>query len=245
MNHFSSLRLQSRSLLVHHHLGLGDHLDCNGMIRNYAESPQWDMVYVFAKRNHIDMIKYMYRDNQKIDVIPIDPDPAREFGEVDKVVKNNPYASVIINGHEYYNASLEESNNKNCWEQFYELAHLDKSVRWEGFYYEKDPENEKRVLDKLNPTGEEYIFVHDDPSRGFYVDNEKIKNKLKVIKNDPTENIFHFTDVILNAKEVHCMESSFKSLVELLKPKAKLFFHDFRGHPLGDNTANWTIVDYK
>jgi hypothetical protein len=42
------------------------------------------------------------------------------------------------------------------------------------------------------------------------------------------------------------MESSFKSLVELIPSiTAPSFFHDFRGHPLGSiSRSRWTVVNY-
>ena len=55
-------------LYIHHHLGLGDHLDCNGMVRYILEHSDHDQVYVFSKSNYFSMIEYMYRDTDKIRV---------------------------------------------------------------------------------------------------------------------------------------------------------------------------------
>ena len=58
-----------------------------------------------------------------------------------------------------------------------------------------------------------------------------------------------------NAKEVHCMESSIRCMIEFLKPKliendVKLYMHSFRGGPFYNDEEDkwngtslpWTIV---
>jgi len=51
---------------------------------------------------------------------------------------------------------------------------------------------------------------------------------IKIIRNDITENLFHFGMVLEEAKQIHCMESAFRSLVEILDTTDELFFHNFR-----------------
>ena len=238
-------RFASNEIVVHHHLGLGDHLDCNGMIRVIASHPAYSKVYIFSKIHHFEMINYMYRDNEKINVVPINPDD--EYGEVDRFMKKNPYRKIFIVGHEYYDPMLEKSKNLNCWQQFYMQAGIPTEDRWNQFYFKRDEAEEQRVFKKLNPTAEPYIFLHDDPDRGFIIDRDKVNPKgIKIIENDTSESIFHYVKIIKNAKEVHCMESSFKSLVELIRNSGDLYFHDFRGHPLGNDSARagWVIINY-
>ena len=91
------------------------------------------------------------------------------------------------------------------------------------------------------------MFVHDDPERGFTVDRKYILNQdLIEVQNDMSENAFHFLKVLEEAQEIHCMESSFKSLIDFYAQTDKLFYHDFRDHPLG-NHANkkWEIIRYE
>ena len=59
-------------LCIHHHQGLGDHMDCNGLVRYILEKGSYDKVHVFSKSNYYDMIEYMYRDNENIVVAKID-----------------------------------------------------------------------------------------------------------------------------------------------------------------------------
>jgi hypothetical protein len=235
--------MNQREVCIHHHLGLGDQLDCNGLVRHFAKTR--DRVYTFAKKHHFEMISHMYRDNKKIVVVPIDP-TANEYEEVENFLDTKSGLEFRLIGHKNYNPALEKSHNLNCWQQFYLLADISMEERWEGFYFMKDEKEEMRVYEKLNPTGGHYIFLHDDPERGFEIDRGKINSKgLKIVTNDISENIFHFAEVLRRANEIHCMESSFKSLVELVGVESKLYFHDFRNHPLGDARAGWEIVGYE
>jgi hypothetical protein len=68
-------------------------------------------------------------------------------------------------------------------------------------------------LDALNPNEEKYIFVHDDASRGFSIDMDRIKTDHKIIMNDKRFNVFDYITLLENAEEVHFMQSSFKELM--------------------------------
>ena len=101
------------NLYIHHHLGLGDHFDCNGMIRYILKERGYNQVTVFSKDNYFSMIDFMYRDNENIKVIKIDKN--REYQEVKEVVatstcKDNDFLLV---GHENYD---HDAKNKNCWD---------------------------------------------------------------------------------------------------------------------------------
>ena len=150
-------------------------------------------------------------------------------------------------GHEFYPFEQEEQHDKNCWEFFYDQVQIPYEVRVDHFHVERDSAEEERVLNKLNPSGEPFMFVHDDPDRGFSVDRKYILNQeLREVQNDIGENAFHFLRVLEEAQEIHCMESSFKSLIDLYAQTDKLFYHDFRNHPLGNYTnKKWKVIRYE
>jgi len=139
------------------------------------------------------------------------------------------------------------AKGKNCWEIFYDQVGIPYEVRKDYFYLERSAKQEENLLKKKNPNGEPFIFIHDDKSRGFKINKKHLLNdKLLVIENDVSENIFNFIGVVKKAEEVHCMESSFKTLVDIYCDQEKLFFHDFRGHPLGLNSnKNWKELKEK
>ena len=235
-----------KKLAIHHHLGLGDHLDCNGMVRYILKNSDFDKICVFSKSNYYEMIEYMYRDNPDISVVKIDKS-LNENQQVFEYVKNNEFEHFLRVGFENYPFLKEHLYDKNCWEFFYDQVKIPYSARIDYFYFERDNKQEQRVYEKLNPKNKPFIFVHDDESRGFKVDRKHfVDSKLETVENDVTENIFYFTKILEEAEEIHCMESSFKSLIDLYAKTDKIFYHDFRNQPLGNYTnKKWNIIKYE
>ncbi len=228
-----------KTLYVHHHLGLGDHLHCNGLVRYMLKNFECDGVSLFAK--HYDLVNYMYRDDDDIEVIEVDGN--NERNSVDELYRalSTQEDSFLRLGHGYYRGDVD----KNCWEVFYEQVNVPHDARHKYFYFERDLKEEERVFNKMNPENVPFIFMHDDPARGHKIDRSKFLNSnLKVIENDPSENIFHFMKIIEEAEEVHTMESCFKTLIEFYSKTDNMIYHDIRNHPLGQSIKSWKVVSY-
>ena len=222
------------SLYVHHHLGLGDMIHMNGMMRKILKEEKYDSIYVFSKNCHKTMVDWMYRDELRIKVIGID-ETGPEIQLVDQFMSGVEGDFVRI-GHEYYRPQNNEIGPITCDMIFYNQVGVPYSSRFDDCYWERDLEEEERVYNKLAPKGKNYIFVHDDPSRGFVINDEATNPNLEIVRNDMSESIFHLGALLENAKEIHLMESSIRCMVEFLKPKllenkVKLYFHNFRGGP--------------
>ena len=64
----------------------------------------------------------------------------------------------------------------------------------------------------------EYIFVHDDASRGFEIPIKELEHVagtegIKIIRNDITENLFHFGMVLEEAKQILDVEDVISSIL--------------------------------
>jgi len=238
-------KTKNNELHLHHHLGLGDHMDCNGLVRFFLATDDYNRINLFVKSTYYNMIKTMYSDESRINLVKIDVNED-EDQQVFEYVKKSGNTNLLRVGHENYPFGRELLDNKNCWEYFYEQVEIPYSAKVDYFHIDRDFKEEDRVFKKLNPSNKPYAFVHDDPSRGYNLNTGYLEdNSLKIIKNDPTENVFHFLTILERAEEIHCMESCFKSLIEIYAKTDKLFYHDFRGHPLGDRTnKQWKIIKY-
>lgn len=206
--------------VIYHHLGLGDTIICNGIINNYSD--KLDALYIFSKPKFLSSVKFLYRYNYKVNVIPADDNEASVifkhittdfklllgFGELEKIIKE-------------YNLNFDEA--------FYKLAGLNFERRFTDFYLVRDYQRESYFLNNQIKNNQEYIFLHDDPSRNLIIDRNYIKNKnLPIITpdNSITDNIFDYCKIIENASEIHVMDSSFKNLAESLNIKTdQLYYH--------------------
>jgi len=220
---------------IHHHLGMGDMIMCNGLVRHISENiKKNEKIYLFSKSKYLKLVKFMYRDNKKIKIVGIDEKKC-EYKEVSKVLKSskNKKVNFLRVGHEFYhltaNLNLDKINPWPCDIIFYKQLNIPFQYRFEKCFWKRDIISEKRLFKKLITTKEPYAFIHDDPARGYFINTSYVNPKLKVIKNDKKYSIFDYGLIIENATEIHLMESVFRHVTEYLCTKnIKLFLHDFR-----------------
>lgn len=236
---------RGKDLFVHHHLGLGDMIHCNGMVRYLLQSLDANcLIHVFCKSRNLEMTAWMYRDQPRIVLESIETGK-KEGAEVRRILAKYRSTNCLTVGHRALR-TLEREFPKTFFDElFYMHAAIPYSVRYSHCYWQRDAVEEERVFRKLAPT-EPYAFVHDDSSRGYGIDSSKIP--YPVVRNDVTESIFFLGKLLENSAEVHCMESSIRCMLEsLAMDRCKLFYHNFRyaDRPLGQATRqSWTEMTY-
>ena len=57
----------NKELYLYHHLGLGDHIICNSLVRHYCKL--YDKIYLFVKSHNYESVKFMYHDLNNIEFI--------------------------------------------------------------------------------------------------------------------------------------------------------------------------------
>jgi hypothetical protein len=222
-------------LYIYHHLGLGDHILCNAIVRNYAK--RYDKIYLFVKPHNYISVKFMYRDLNNIEYIQGDDFIA------ESIIRGKTNVLKIGFSELQSNISFDRS--------FYNLVNLDFSKRWDDFYFERDINREIEFFKSFNIEEKKYIFLHDDKQRGYNI-NRKFINGDDIILSpnlNLTNNIFDYIYIFLNAKEIHCMDSSFRVLIDSLNiNNTKLYFHTYvRGNynfiNLAVSKLKWKIIE--
>ena len=206
---------------VYHHLGLGDHIICNGMIRHFCEL--YNQITLFCYSHYANNVRYMFRDLENLTIIDF-----KNEQEINLyIVINNIKDDLIKIGFENLQQHLTYTTFDKA---FYILANLDFDIRFSKFYFERDYEKENILFKELNPKDEKYIFIHDDEDRGF---NINVNSNYKIIKNNKNFGIFDYIKLLENAEEIHFMQSSFKDLINSYKIiKPKLYQHNYvRNYP--------------
>ncbi|MAG28206.1 hypothetical protein CMI47_22000 [Candidatus Pacearchaeota archaeon] len=245
-----------KKLYILHHLGMGDHIHCNGMIRYIRETLnlEWT-ISVFSWERNSNNVEYMFRDNESIEIIPL-IDDVDEISQANNYIQNDEHVEdsrLLLLGFNHYSQIKTKHPEYTCDQCFYEQIDVPYKYRFEKFYYEREFEEENRVYEKLVPKGKEYVFVHDNPPKGYNINTNKIDSKYEIVKNDISESIFHFAKILENASEIHCIESAFRCFIEGLDTsKAKHYFHPantefakFDNSNLGSGTSKeWNYVEY-
>lgn len=228
-----------QTISILNHLGLGDNLVCNGMIRHYAKTCN---VITYVKQQYVQSVEYMYRDlGPRLTIVPVDNDQ-------DAWSKQRP--GTIRTGIFYgphWNVQPPWCNS------FYKNAGLDPSILRSEFFVLRSRDCEERMYRQMieHIGSDKYIVVHDDPER---YTNIPIDTNLPIIRigrgQFPIEstNIFDYCTLIERAVEYHGFDSSFMWLIELMKlrPKETTFLHRIRpatnpGYDEFEMTSNGTF----
>jgi hypothetical protein len=234
------MQKKSNTLFIYHHLGLGDHISCHGIVRHYCGL--WENVFLFVKPQNLKNIQYMYNDIKNLNFLV-----GEDIQAITYLRKYNPpdvlyVGAVTING---YDASKLTAENGNFEEQFYKMAEIPFEYKYSKFFINRDLNKEKELFDSLNLKPQEYAFVH---SGGNELKEEFFENSNIRRVSPDTHDFFDWIYVIENAKEIHCMDSSFLCLIDCLNldKSIPLFNHRYvRGYPdfikIGGN-KNWNFI---
>ena len=116
---------------IYHHLGLGDHIINNGMVRHFYK--QHSAITLFAYNHNVKNVQYMYRDLENFQVLGVESD-----AQADYYISNNNLDCLKIGFSDLSDVMPELPFDK----AFYKLAGLDFSVRFDEFYFERDLESD-------------------------------------------------------------------------------------------------------
>jgi len=213
---------------IYHHLGLGDHIICSGIVRNIYSRVSKNIV-LFCKPVNAETVRFMYRD---LGITIHETDDH----QVKLILQSVPKEKKIYVGHHHL---MENIINTTFDCAFYKQVGLDFKRRWTDFYVERDIKREEVLFDKLK-LPKEYIFVHDDTSRYFNIRSEFLKKDVKVVRPEHTltGNIFDYLTVLEREQEIHCIDSCFRLMVDSCIDKTdNLFFHfNLQGNIIKDRT---------
>lgn len=226
--------MNTNDILLHTHLGLGDMFICNGLVRKFVAENDYDRYYVVCKKHYMSSVAPMYSDDDRIIVIPIQG--RDEYQEVEDLPINAPILRI---GHEHLSPDIRFDKS------FYQQLGFDIKDKYSRCSVSRDRQAEEKCYEEHVNPGEEYIFVHDESSVGIF--NLQTPSCYKVIK--PTSREYTLPDylkVIEKAKEVHCLNSSFVNMIDVILDRDNLYFHNIKDEAVTPTLREaWTIINYE
>jgi hypothetical protein len=201
-------------IYIYHHLGMGDHISCHGIVRHFCEIE--DKVFLFVKEHNLKNVSRMFTDIKNLEFIVGEDSYVENYIKVNNI-QNLLKIGFTLNGYE------------NFEYQFYKMANLPIEYKHSKFYVERDHQKEIEIFNSLGLKEREYVFVHDG---GYKLKDGLIPDNIKVV-NPNNFGLFDWMYVIENAKEIHCIDSSFICLVDCMDTKQiPLFNHRYvRNYP--------------
>ncbi|MBK8913170.1 MAG: hypothetical protein IPM64_00980 [Phycisphaerales bacterium] len=208
-----SLRRPTRRIFLRTHMGLGDHLVCNALVRHVARSAA---VVLPVKPHNVAGVAFMLRD------MPVEVLPARDDAEADSLIAEARGPRDELLNYCFFEG--ERNAQFMCTgitfdKFFYLLAGLPLGARYAGFAVHRDAQREAALAERLAPAdGAPYVFLHEDPQRDFGIDRSRLRDDLPIVRPTAglTDNIFDYAGLIENAAEVHCFDSSFALLTDYM-----------------------------
>ena len=212
---YKHTKINADKIFVHHHMGLGDIIICNGLVNELSE--KFEKIYLFTLSKNLAHTEYLYSNNRKIEVLEVDNDK-----------------KIYLNHRKYKTLRIGfEKNYGKFNSSFYKQLDLPYKLSFENFLLPENLEQENTLYEHLFKTynvDKDFVLVHNKSSKGSI--NLKINSNLPIIyvekETDLFNNIFLYKKLIENASEIHCIDSSFLHLVERINTNAKLFFHAYK-----------------
>ncbi len=238
--------IEEDEFIFYSHLGLGDQIILNGLINVLSES--FKKIYLITNNKFKNNAKYLYRNNKKIDIYYLSQD-------LDKFDQSYPrYQKEVIALSDKINKKIlrvgynQKDKKIHFSKAFYKQLNIDFDNSYSEFKIDSDLNKEEILLQELRKyyqVTEDFILVHNEHSTGI-LNLNKIDNKniIYVSKDsDPFNNIFLYKKIIQEAKEIHCINSSFVHLVDRINTNAELFYHNIIGS-FPDLRKEWKQVNY-
>ena len=239
-NTISSLKeLNSKEFILYHHLGLGDSIVCNGMV-NYLTQKNKMFIHLPSNTKNFSSLEFLYSGNPNVKVFEID----NKF-EMNNVLSYSKQKSLQILKVGFENRTKGAFNVN-----FNKQLKLPYKISFKYFHL---PEIQSKYIEDLESHLKNYYGVSSKNYNLVHTQSSEIDFKI-VINNDFSsiyvekntdifKNIFYYVNLIKDATEIHCVNSSFIHLVERIDTKSKLFYHDNRKGIL-KLKKNWKKITY-
>lgn len=187
------------------HYGFGDYVICYGFVKELAK--KYDNIILFAKPHRsnldIDNIKRLYSSINNVQITTDDP---------------ASHNDVMYVGWDKFYEALRKDTSTHFQKFFYNQVGVSLDLMWDNFYFERDLDKEKEIYyDRLGlKDNEEYIFLHDDPTRNFTINRAYITSNIKIIHLIELQDISILDTLYLveKSKEVHMTTTGLVSFVD-------------------------------
>lgn len=214
------------NLFIVHHLGLGDHIICNGLYREKMRSHR-RAVFVVKWANR-KTIREMFADLEDLWIVPL-PSTVADSIQVQLGRMLGALGWEVLRLGFYGDDFFTSGDERPFDQQFYHQANVPFDYRWSKFLLPKHIAcDSPTTLARPNPYGSQ-VFIHEDKVRGFVIDPKYYERATKVVRASKAMGMsfFDFSYALESADEVHLIESSFLALADSISPRGKLFVHEY------------------
>ena len=211
------------------HMGLGDMIILNGMVRTACRSR--DDVMLVAKKAYANSMRSLFCNIPNLRLKFVEECHelyANDFRLVHDIMAMG-YELLAMGTH----TTQEWRSLDPIWSRaLYRQVGMDPDLMYDEFHVSRNLDREALMLHVVhNAVGKMYVVVHDDPRRGYVIDRACLPHGLPIVHVDDTrwrsDNIFDYAQVIDNAVQFHGFDSCFMLMADFLHLGRRNFCHAY------------------
>jgi hypothetical protein len=228
MNPFDKLNLENDKIIFYSHLGLGDQIVCVGLVNFLSE--KYSKIIVPCHDWNENMMSYIYKENPSVETVG-----GGNRGVRDHLIKK--HFDMSLKDAIDKNLVIEAGYNKLSWpwnHSFYHANNFSYDISFDHFRLPESEEEDNELFDHLmsiyNISGD-YAVVSDEYSKGKFDLDVKTDYPIVYIRQSENlrKNMFFLRKVLVEAKEVHLVNSGLFHFVERLPIKGNIHYYNARG----------------
>ena len=236
------------------HQGYTDIINCISLVGYYKHS--YNKIILFCRKEMTRFINFFIKNMTNVTCI---------FDEQCNIDNAYLLYSNILNNvdilffgcHDIYRADAHKGafgkylHKCSFVHKFYLAYNIAFETRILYFDFIRESELEEHYYTKMNPTNEKYILTHTGTNAQIDINYINNKNNYKIINlNDSSDIFFDSIKLLMNAQEIHCIDSSWAVFIYLVDSKYKffdnvnIFIHCVRNYNFMFETdkTNWKII---
>jgi len=211
------------------HLGVGDGIIQSGLAVALLE--RYDEIAFPAYPAHVATFESIFANHPRITVYPVARVSGENWGSPNDATYDRALHDAGLDRKHQLRLGIYSGHGigLDFSKSFYGHAQVGFDAKWRlcpiSDVWSKVPQSvpQLQMLD-----GQRKIFMHDDHARGFRINHRYIsKGFVFSPTTDITASILRYARYIIEADEVHCIDSSFFWLADCLPAQGRLYLHRY------------------
>ncbi len=220
-------------LIIHHHLGLGDHIICAGLVDYLVRKLNLAELHLVVKRQNVSAVASLYRHSAAIKFIPI-----LGKSEEAEVLSLWPQLSMPL-------LKITCTSKLNFDEEFYAQVNVPFFERY-GFFERNFASRLSKLSGIRYKNAEENIHLIAGGSSVGYTDLPEIPGMANIKVTPLTQSILDWIPIIMQANAISVVQSSFMLLADSFDLSGKeLRYYDTGRGGLHHLRNNWIEVAWR
>jgi hypothetical protein len=231
------------------HLGVGDGIIQSGLA--IALLDRYELIAFPAYQEYLTTFQSIFAAHPRIFVYPVPRIKGEDYGSPHEQTYNkaiiaaglNPACKIKLGVYSGLGIGWDFTKS------FYLHASIDYSMRWKACPIAQAFGSVSQIIiESLN--GQRRIFLHDDSSRGFIIRRRHVSHSGQVFSPSGSldQSILRYASPLINADEIHCIDSAFFWLADHLPVKGQLFLHRYARWPRPrdfryETFRHWNYID--